>query len=94
MLPTEGGVKMPTYDYRCTKCRRTFAVEQSIRDAALKKCKECGGKLEKLLPRSVNLIFKGPGFYATDYRKKPEPSEPKSDRPRVKEKTAGKGGKA
>ena len=85
---------MPTYDYRCTKCRRAFAVEQSIRDAALKKCKQCGGKLEKLLPRSVNLIFKGSGFYATDYRSKPVSAEPKRDRSGLKEKTAEKGGKA
>jgi putative FmdB family regulatory protein len=60
---------MPTYDYRCTKCRKRFAVEQSIRDKPLSKCRTCGAKLEKMLPKSVNLIFKGPGFYVTDYRK-------------------------
>jgi len=85
---------MPTYDYKCTKCHRTFAVEQSIRDAALKKCKKCGGKLEKLLPRSVSLIFKGPGFYATDYRSKPAISESKKSSPALKDRAAGKGGKA
>jgi putative FmdB family regulatory protein len=65
---------MPTYDYRCTKCQQTFAVEQSMRDAPLKKCSKCGGRLEKLLPRSVNLIFKGSGFYATDYKKGRRPA--------------------
>ena len=61
---------MPTYDYRCTKCEDTFAVEQSIVDKPLKRCKKCGGKLEKLLPKRVSLIFKGSGFYETDYKHK------------------------
>lgn len=60
---------MPTYDYRCTKCGDTFAVEQSIHDKPLTRCKKCRGKLEKLLPRTLNLIFKGSGFYVTDYKK-------------------------
>lgn len=63
---------MPTYDYKCTKCGDELAVEQSMLDKPLARCKKCRGKLEKLLPRSLNLIFKGSGFYATDYRK-PEP---------------------
>jgi putative FmdB family regulatory protein len=77
MIPNEGGMGMPTYDYKCTKCKRSYAVEQSILDAPLKKCKKCGGRLEKLLPRNVNLIFRGSGFYATDYRKG-KASEPSS----------------
>lgn len=68
MIRCEGGMGMPTYDYKCAKCRGTFAVEQSILDKPLKKCKACGGKLEKMLPKSVNLIFKGSGFYVNDYR--------------------------
>ncbi len=60
---------MPTYDYRCTKCGCTFAIEQSILDKSLTRCKKCRGKLEKLLPRSISLIFKGSGFYVTDYKK-------------------------
>jgi putative FmdB family regulatory protein len=60
---------MPTYDYRCTKCEDSFAVEQSILDKPLKRCKKCGGKLEKQPPKRVSVIFKGSGFYATDYKK-------------------------
>ena len=67
---------MPTYDYKCAKCRRSFAVEQSMRDAPLKKCGKCGGKLEKQLPKSVGLIFKGSGFYATDYKNKVRDAAP------------------
>lgn len=60
---------MPTYDYRCTKCGHTFSIEQSMLDKPLTRCRKCRGKLEKMLPRSINLIFKGSGFYVTDYRK-------------------------
>lgn len=60
---------MPTYDYECTGCGDEFCVEQGMNDKPLKKCKKCGGKLRKLLPKSVNLIFKGSGFYITDYGK-------------------------
>jgi putative FmdB family regulatory protein len=60
---------MPTYDYECTSCGDEFSVEQGMNDKPLKKCRKCGGKLRKLLPRSLNLIFKGSGFYITDYGK-------------------------
>lgn len=60
---------MPTYDYECTECGYEFCVEQSMNDKPLRKCKKCGGRLRKLLPRSLNLIFKGSGFYVTDYKK-------------------------
>jgi putative FmdB family regulatory protein len=68
---------MPTYDYECTKCGDQFCAEQSMTDEPLKKCKKCGGKLQKLLPKSLNLIFKGSGFYVTDYRKGKGPTKPK-----------------
>ena len=69
--------EVPTYDYRCTKCGDEFAVEQSILDKPLVRCRKCRGKLEKMLPKSLNLIFKGSGFYVTDY-KKPEAKGTKS----------------
>jgi putative FmdB family regulatory protein len=60
---------VPTYDYECTKCGEKLSVEQSMHDKPLKRCPKCGGRLEKLLPQSINLIFKGSGFYITDYKK-------------------------
>lgn len=60
---------MPTYEYECTRCKGRFEVQQSITDKPLKKCPGCGGKLIKLLPRELSLIFKGSGFYITDYKK-------------------------
>jgi putative FmdB family regulatory protein len=60
---------VPTYEYRCKKCRYEFSREQSIRDKPLVRCPKCRGRLEKLLPQTLNLIFKGSGFYVTDYKK-------------------------
>jgi putative FmdB family regulatory protein len=72
---------VPTYDYKCTKCGHTFSVEQSMHDKPLTRCRKCRGKLEKLLPRSINLIFKGSGFYVTDYKKsKPGKRSPRGPR--------------
>jgi putative FmdB family regulatory protein len=67
---------MPTYDYECTGCGYEFCVEQSMKDKPLKECSKCGGRLRKLLPRSLNLIFKGSGFYVTDYARGNPPEEP------------------
>lgn len=61
---------MPTYDYECQKCGETFEVFQSMRDRKLSKCpdKSCRGKVERLLGTGAGIIFKGSGFYETDYR--------------------------
>jgi putative FmdB family regulatory protein len=85
---------VPTYDYRCTKCGDTFAIEQSIHDKPLTKCKKCRGKLEKLLPRTLNLIFKGSGFYVTDYKKAGSKSvEGAADKAAKKDPDSGKSDK-
>ena len=61
---------MPTYDYQCEKCDRTFEVFQSMNDKRLRKCpdKDCGGKVTRLIGTGAGIIFKGGGFYETDYR--------------------------
>jgi putative FmdB family regulatory protein len=59
---------MPTYDYECGKCGYTFEKFQSITSEPLKKCPKCGGKVRRLIGSGAALIFKGAGFYATDYR--------------------------
>lgn len=63
---------MPTYDYRCLSCGYTFEHFQSMSSRPLTQCPECGKKLEKLLSGGAGVIFKGSGFYQTDY--KPEAS--------------------
>jgi putative FmdB family regulatory protein len=58
---------MPTYDYECPKCG-LFEYFQSMKDEPLKKCPECGAKVRRLIGTGGGLIFKGSGFYITDYR--------------------------
>jgi len=60
---------MPTYDYECRACGHRFERFQRMSDQPLKECPECGGSVERLIGGGAGLIFKGPGFYATDYRK-------------------------
>jgi putative FmdB family regulatory protein len=60
---------MPTYDYRCNACGHTFDEMQSFSEATLKKCPQCKkNKLQRLFGTGAGLIFKGSGFYETDYR--------------------------
>ncbi len=61
---------MPNYDYRCRNCGNTFEVFQSMSDKKLKKCFDpaCGGEVERLIGTGSAVIFKGSGFYSTDYR--------------------------
>ena len=62
---------MPTYDYHCTNCDHEFELFQSMSDGVKKKCPECGKMaLERLIGTGAAVIFKGSGFYETDYRSK------------------------
>lgn len=60
---------MPTYDYVCEACDHAFEEFQSITAKSLRKCPECGkNKLKRLIGTGSGVIFKGSGFYETDYR--------------------------
>jgi putative FmdB family regulatory protein len=60
---------MPTYDYVCDGCGAKFEEFQSITASALRKCPRCGArKLKRLIGTGAGIIFKGSGFYETDYR--------------------------
>ena len=60
---------MPTYEYRCTNCGHQFEDFQSITAPLKRKCPQCGKpKLERLIGIGAGFIFKGGGFYQTDYR--------------------------
>jgi putative FmdB family regulatory protein len=63
---------MPTYEYICQKCGKTFEMFQSMKDAPLKTC-TCGkkGRIKRLVGRGAGIIFKGSGFYETDYKRGP-----------------------
>ncbi|MSR76746.1 MAG: zinc ribbon domain-containing protein [Candidatus Omnitrophica bacterium] len=72
---------MPTYDYQCKKCARTFEEFQSIHAKALTKCPKCKGKIERLIGSGGGILFKGSGFYQTDYRSKGYHEAAKKDQP-------------
>ncbi len=60
---------MPTYDYQCTACDHLFEHFQSISSPVMRKCPECGKpKLKRLIGAGAAVVFKGSGFYQTDYR--------------------------
>jgi len=61
---------VPTYEYKCNKCKDTFEAFQGIKEDPLKKCPSCGGKVKRLIGAGAGLIFKGSGFYITDYKRK------------------------
>lgn len=61
---------MPTYEYECKHCKKNFDLFQKITDKALDKCPKCGKKVRRVYGGSVGIIFKGSGFYATDYKNK------------------------
>ena len=62
---------MPTYDYVCSSCGHEMEAFQSMKDAPLKKCPKCGKmKLSRMIGGGSGLIFKGSGFYETDYKRK------------------------
>ena len=80
---------MPTYDYQCTNCGFQFELFQNIFADPIKKCPECSmDKAVRLISGGSGLIFKGTGFYVTDYKNKKEAdSKPADTKPKKKETT-------
>ena len=70
---------MPTYDYECTQCGHVHEKFHAISDEPEKVCPECGGLLKRLIGTGAGIIFKGGGFYATDYRSKEYKEKAKSE---------------
>ena len=60
---------MPTYEYVCKKCGYKFEELQKMSDKPIKQCPKCRGGVRRLFSTGVGVIFKGAGFYATDYKK-------------------------
>ena len=70
---------MPTYEYECLKCGHRFELFQSIKDPPRKRCPKCRGKVRRLVGTGAGMIFKGSGFYITDYRSKSYREEKKKE---------------
>jgi putative FmdB family regulatory protein len=60
---------MPTYEYECKSCKYNFEKFQSMNDEPVKICPKCGKEVRKLIGRGSGVIFKGSGFYETDYKR-------------------------
>ena len=86
---------MPTYDYRCKDCGHRFEAFQSMKDDPLTECPVCNGAVERLIGGGAGLVFKGSGFYITDYKNKKNKNgtskkEPKPADKKPKAKTESK----
>ena len=83
---------MPTYRYECQACGHTLEAFQSMTENALRKCPACGKqKLQRLIGAGAGVIFKGSGFYETDYRGDSYAADAKKDAepPKSKDSTGG-----
>jgi putative FmdB family regulatory protein len=82
---------MPTYDYECDACGHTFELFQSIKEPVKKKCPECGKpKLRRLFGTGAAVVFKGSGFYQTDYRSESYKKAAENDKPAGESKSESK----
>lgn len=73
---------MPTYDYQCDACDHQFELYQGINEPKKKKCPECGKlKLRRLIGTGAAIVFKGSGFYQTDYRSENYKKSAAADKP-------------
>ena len=79
---------MPTYDYICNDCEKMYEYFQSMSDAPIKECPECKkNSLRRVISGGTGLIFKGSGYYLTDYKnKKTQSSENKKSNKKKKDK--------
>ena len=85
---------MPTYDYECGHCGHRFELFQSIKDPVKRKCPECHKlKLNRLFGTGAAIVFKGSGFYQTDYRSESYKKAAKADR-KSRSKSDGDSGKS
>jgi putative FmdB family regulatory protein len=83
---------MPTYDYECDACGHSFELFQSISEPVQKKCPECGKlKLRRLFGTGAVVVFKGSGFYQTDYRSDSYKKAAEKDKPASESKSESKG---
>ena len=74
---------MPTYDYECSDCGHAFEAFHSMSADPLSVCSECNGTVKRLIGAGAGLIFKGSGFYETDYRSRDYMKAASADKPKT-----------
>lgn len=72
---------MPTYHYRCNDCGADFEEWQRMTDPPLEQCPKCGGEAKRVISGGAGLLFKGDGFYITDYRSASYKKDASRDKP-------------
>lgn len=83
---------MPTYDYECKTCGHGFEKFQSIKARPVRKCPQCGAlKVRRIIGAGGAVIFRGSGFYTTDYRSDEYKKQASADKPPSESKSGGDG---
>ena len=72
---------MPTYEYECQKCGHRFELFQKMTDEPVAKCPECGAKARRKISGGAGFLFKGEGFYITDYRSEEYKKKASAEKP-------------
>ncbi|MFN3604474.1 MAG: FmdB family zinc ribbon protein [Leptonema sp. (in: bacteria)] len=78
---------MPTYTYKCISCGHQYEKLQKITSQPDTTCPECNGEVERLIGAGVGIVFKGTGFYVTDYKNKNNSNNPKKETAKTSEST-------
>jgi len=84
---------MPTYEYECLRCGHVFERFQKMTDDPVKRCPECRGKVRRCIGAGAGILFKGSGFYTTDYRSDSYEKGKKAERVTTQEKKSEKSSK-
>jgi len=82
---------MPTYEYECQKCGKIFETFQKMTDAPLEKCISCQGPVKRLIGAGGGVIYKGPGFYTTEYRSQEYKRREKEEKSQATKSSGGNG---
>ena len=81
---------MPTYNYKCNDCGHQFSSFQKMSDNPVKECSQCEGTVRRIISGGSGMIFKGTGFYLTDYGKSGTPKKKESIATKIKTKEGSK----
>ena len=87
------GLNMPTYNYYCSNCDSHFSYFQKMSESPILHCESCGGSVKRLITGGTGLIFKGTGFYLTDYKVDKKSVKMNSNSEKSDEKKSSEGGK-